>query len=102
MQRILRSSAATDCPSRWCDRTHYAGHGTTGYATDFEAADRRHGVAIVPAVAADSGNGKREETAKYYHVFQNGACYEFALKVATNSGKVVEGDVKDNKTEAAT
>jgi len=55
-----------------------------------------------PAVAADSGNGKREETAKYYHVFQNGACYEFALKVATNSGKVVEGDVKDNKTEAAT
>jgi hypothetical protein len=25
----------------------------------------------------------REEAAKYYHVFQNGACYEFALKVAT-------------------
>ena len=28
-------------------------------------------------------NGDREEAAKYYHVFENGACYEFALKVAT-------------------
>lgn len=28
-------------------------------------------------------NGPREETSRYYHVFQNGACYEFALKVAT-------------------
>lgn len=27
--------------------------------------------------------GPREEASKYYHVFQNGACYEFALKVAT-------------------
>jgi hypothetical protein len=25
----------------------------------------------------------REEVSKYYHVFENGACYEFALKVAT-------------------
>jgi hypothetical protein len=55
-----------------------------------------------PAVAGDSGNGKREETAKYYHVFQNGACYEFALKVATNSGKSVEGEIKDTETEATT
>jgi hypothetical protein len=28
-------------------------------------------------------DGAREETAKYYHVFENGACYEFALTVAT-------------------
>ena len=27
--------------------------------------------------------GPREESSRYYHVFQNGACYEFALKVAT-------------------
>jgi hypothetical protein len=26
--------------------------------------------------------GTREQASKYYHVFQNGACYEFALKVA--------------------
>jgi hypothetical protein len=30
-----------------------------------------------------TSNGPREESSKYYHVFQNGACYEFALKVAT-------------------
>ena len=27
-------------------------------------------------------NGTREQASKYYHAFQNGACYEFALKVA--------------------
>jgi hypothetical protein len=30
----------------------------------------------------ESNNGTREQASKYYHVFQNGACYEFALKVA--------------------
>jgi len=30
-----------------------------------------------------ASQGTREEAAKYYHVFENGACYEFALKVAT-------------------
>jgi hypothetical protein len=34
-------------------------------------------------VGGETTNGPREETSKYYHVFQNGACYEFALKVAT-------------------
>jgi hypothetical protein len=31
----------------------------------------------------DGNTGTREQASKYYHVFQNGACYEFALKVAT-------------------
>jgi hypothetical protein len=31
----------------------------------------------------DETNGPRRQSSKYYHVFQNGACYEFALKVAT-------------------
>jgi hypothetical protein len=30
-----------------------------------------------------AGQGSREEVSKYYHLFENGACYEFALKVAT-------------------
>jgi hypothetical protein len=29
--------------------------------------------------------GTREEASKYYHVFENGACYEFALKVSTTN-----------------
>jgi hypothetical protein len=28
-------------------------------------------------------DGNREEESKYYHVFENGGCYEFAIKVAT-------------------
>jgi hypothetical protein len=32
-----------------------------------------------------ASQGTREEASKYYHVFENGACYEFALKVATTS-----------------
>jgi hypothetical protein len=34
------------------------------------------------------GNGK--EASRYYHVFENGACYELALKVAT-TGEIDEG-----------
>jgi hypothetical protein len=30
-----------------------------------------------------ASEGTREETSKYYHVFENGACYEFALNVVT-------------------
>jgi hypothetical protein len=37
-------------------------------------------------VAGDTEKSSRAETSKYYHVFQNGACYEFALKVATIGG----------------
>jgi len=35
------------------------------------------------SVGGQTTTGPREEASKYYHVFQNGACYEFALKVAT-------------------
>jgi hypothetical protein len=30
-----------------------------------------------------ASQGTREATSKYYHVFENGACYEFALRVIT-------------------
>jgi hypothetical protein len=35
------------------------------------------------AIAAE---GSKQSDAKYFHVFQNGACYEFALKVGTIGG----------------
>jgi hypothetical protein len=35
------------------------------------------------ATEAVSGEGSRQSDSKYFHVFQNGACYEFALNVAT-------------------
>jgi hypothetical protein len=44
-----------------------------------------------------ASQGTRKEASKYYHVFENGACYEFALKVATETepdegGKHVDRD----------
>lgn len=35
------------------------------------------------ATEAVSGEGGRQSDAKYFHVYQNGACYEFALNVTT-------------------
>jgi hypothetical protein len=35
------------------------------------------------ATEAVSGDGARQSDSKYFHVFQNGACYEFALNVTT-------------------
>jgi hypothetical protein len=42
---------------------------------------------------AVSGEGTRQSDAKYFHVFQNGACYEFALNVTTNASDI-EGGIK--------
>lgn len=36
-------------------------------------------------------DGTRKEAAKYFHVFENGSCYEFALKVATTGVETDEG-----------
>jgi len=35
------------------------------------------------AAEAVSGEGTRQSDSKYFHVFQNGACYEFAVNVTT-------------------
>lgn len=44
------------------------------------------------ATEAVSGEGTRESDSKYFHVYQNGACYEFALNVTTDASE--EGLVK--------
>jgi len=49
-----------------------------------------------------SGSATREATSKYYHVFQNGACYEFALQVATNTPKAETSGETTTATETST
>jgi len=44
------------------------------------------------ATEAVSGEGTRQSDSKYFHVYQNGACYEFALNVNTDAS--AEGLVK--------
>jgi hypothetical protein len=41
---------------------------------------------------AVSGEGTRQSDSKYFHVFQNGSCYEFALNVTTDASE--DGIVK--------
>ncbi len=41
---------------------------------------------------AVTGEGTRQSDSKYFHIYQNGACYEFALNVTTNASS--EGLVK--------
>jgi hypothetical protein len=41
---------------------------------------------------AVAGEGTRQSDSKYFHVYQNGACYEFALNVTTDASE--EGIVK--------
>jgi hypothetical protein len=36
------------------------------------------------ATEAVSGEGTRQSDSKYFHIYQNGACYEFALNVTTD------------------
>jgi hypothetical protein len=44
------------------------------------------------ATEAVTGEGTRQSDSKYFHLYQNGACYEFALNVTTNASD--EGLVK--------
>lgn len=44
------------------------------------------------ATEAVSGEGTRQSDSKYFHVYQNGACYEFALNITTDASE--EGLVK--------
>jgi hypothetical protein len=44
------------------------------------------------ATEAVTGEGTRQSDSKYFHVYQNGACYEFALNVTTDVS--AEGLVK--------
>jgi hypothetical protein len=44
------------------------------------------------ATEAVSGEGTRQSDSKYFHVYQNGSCYEFALNVTTDASE--QGVVK--------
>jgi len=45
------------------------------------------------AAEAVAGEGARQSDSKYFHLFQNGACYEFALNVTTAS-PATDGQMK--------
>ena len=59
---------------------------STATATDAQSAPASKlvlGDLELRATEAVTGEGTRQSDSKYFHVFQNGACYEFALNVTT-------------------
>jgi hypothetical protein len=58
---------------------------TTGNAAA-KPANVKMGETEFSEIEASAGDATNQADAKYYHVFQNGACYEFALGVETARG----------------
>ena len=65
--------------------------GDIDHASVVEAATMKMGAAEFTEIESFGGDEATHTDAKYYHVFQNGACYEFALGLETSDG---EGDAK--------
>jgi hypothetical protein len=56
---------------------------TTQSASEPQGAKLLVGDMELRATEAVSGEGSQQSDSKYFHVYQNGACYEFALNVTT-------------------
>ncbi len=54
------------------------------------------GAAEYTEVESTGGESMKQADAKYYHVFQNGACYEFALGLETSNDKADAKPVDSN------
>jgi hypothetical protein len=60
-------------------------------ASPVEPSKVKLGTAEFTEVESSSGEAAKHSEAKYYHVFQNGTCYEFALGVETKGDGVADG-----------
>jgi hypothetical protein len=56
-------------------------------ASTIKPAEMKLGAAEFTEVEISGGDKAKHTDAKYYHVFQNGACYEFALGLETSDAK---------------
>jgi hypothetical protein len=55
------------------------------------------GAAEFTEVEDSGGVAPKKAEGKYYHIFQNGTCYEFALAVATTANKITDTPVNRNE-----
>ena len=65
------------------DSTTVSSSASSTSATEAQGSKLMIGDLELRATEAVSGEGTRQSDAKYFHVFQNGACYEFAVNVTT-------------------
>jgi hypothetical protein len=84
----VTKSDAQPSPSQTNDQpsaTTSASSAVTNASTDQSNAKLLLGDLELRATEAVSGEGARQSDSKYFHVFQNGSCYEFALNVTTEA-----------------
>jgi hypothetical protein len=62
-----------------------------------EPARVKVGAAEFTEVQDSGGDPAMQADAKYYHIYQNGTCYEFMLGVETASNKITDNPVKSNE-----
>jgi hypothetical protein len=63
----------------------------TAVSTPVKTEQVKFGITEFHEVENNVGALAKQANAKYYHAFNNGACYEFALEIATNDESKVEG-----------
>jgi hypothetical protein len=83
--KIVTPASSTDSASTTA-ATPAAIQATTETSSDVQSASSSKltlGDLELRATEAVTGEGTRQSDSKYFHVFQNGACYEFALNVTT-------------------
>lgn len=84
---VAKSDAPPSSPSETKDPTSAvaASSTVTNASTDQSNSKLMLGDLELRATEAVSGEGARQSDSKYFHVFQNGSCYEFALNVTTEA-----------------
>jgi hypothetical protein len=83
---VPQPKAATSAPSTASASTPVASPAPMAASSEPQSASGSKlmlGDLELRATEAVSGEGTQQSDSKYFHVFQNGACYEFALNVTT-------------------
>jgi hypothetical protein len=76
-------SASTSAPAAPVSDPATVAKSSPAPSTDSSNSKLMLGDLELRATEAVSGEGTRQSDSKYFHVFQNGSCYEFALNVTT-------------------
>src|SRR5271165_2629596 len=79
----MKTAPSTETPSAQPASTPAAAAPTVPSQPEPQGSKLMLGDLELRATEAVSGEGTRQSDAKYFHVFQNGSCYEFALNVTT-------------------
>jgi hypothetical protein len=91
---VNKNISAEDCGKFAVPQPDPKAPADSGTQANAASSKRMLGELELESTEAVAAEGSKQSDAKYFHVFQNGACYEFALKVGT-IGSGTETGTKD-------